>query len=234
MKTLQKILLLATLTVIAFPLAAQEKVDHKAIKNQIIRAVVKAAEAEKKAPTVKCVICGKEMDPNDPSRRCDGDPDVQCVPEDPYHSPAEVQATAPAQQPEAERTVPTCPKCHEPYSIDEIYHGTTHECDPQALAHVGVCGYCGQPVTAKQAETIAFRHEPNNYRAEEIMSSNQGRVVYGPNEEHQQTFECPYCSQEMHQLKPADKCGVCHKPLQDGQHPVEQVHHCQPDTTATK
>ncbi len=272
MKTLQNILLATVLTAIAFPVAAQE---GTALKNKITRSVVKAAE---KAKPVTCALCGKEMDPNDPSRRCDGDPDVHCVPE--YHYPA-TQTARPqeqtARQPgvipacpkchepytidemyhgsthvcasesteptrEVKHEVPaqpvqddqparaTCPKCHEPYTCDEIYHGTSHECEPQAPAHVGVCGYCGQPVTQEQAETIAYRHDPYNYRAEEIMSNNQGRVIYGPDAEREQTFECPYCSQDMHQLKPATKCGVCHKPLKDGEH----VHHCQPAKAATK
>jgi len=93
-----------------------------------------------------------------------------------------------------------------------------------------VCGYCGQPVTQEQAQTIKERHDPHNFTAEEIMSINRSRVAYGPNAPEQQNFECPYCSQTMHQLEPATTCGVCHKPLQNEEHPVEQVHHCQPAT----
>lgn len=87
---------------------------------------------------------------------------------------------------------------------------------------VAVCGYCGQPVNALQAATVADRARPHNYAAEEQQAYNNGVIAETVFETP--VVQCPYCLQKTSLGKPATACQVCKKALTTDE---LHLHHCQ-------
>ena len=89
----------------------------------------RALKARKAAKTEKCRWCGE---PVVEGRRCSADPDLYCMPAPKRVKAKKVQKAA---QPVKQQT--NCPKCGAEYSIDELYHGTPHECENSGEPEAG-------------------------------------------------------------------------------------------------
>lgn len=123
----------------ALPAAAQ-----KNIANKVTRAVVSAEKAHKQhqpdamakkanpdtpvAPV--CAACGEKI--TDPHQHCKATG---------YTGLCSAAKAKPAAA-KADATTASCPRCHQPYTIDELYHGDKHTC-PTAKTYNGPTG--GEP-----------------------------------------------------------------------------------------
>ena len=124
---------------------------------------VKHVCPEKKAHKI-CAVCGEEI--TDPAQHCKAtDYTGLCTP---------VKPTQPApKQADGKSTV--CPRCHQTYTIDEMYHGVPHSC-PAGKKSSGPTD--GEP----QGPTFQEIDEPVLYQAEALLQAD--RDAHDGNPEH--------------------------------------------------